>query len=450
MFREMLRFVIRNLARFAYTIIFSLALTVVFAIADDDRSRAVAANQSVAKAVRIGGDIHRTRFVMDLSDKVPFRLFTLADHYRVVVDMPNVRFKLPKGAGRKGRGLIKAYRFGLFAPGKSRIVIDVTRPVLIDKVFVLPAQNGQPSRLVIDLTPTNRQTFLAKLKETRKSQSNMFQNNVAAKKTVQLKSAPRRSGKSVVKKTKLPLVVIDPGHGGIDAGAIGVGGTNEKDIVLRFAKLLKKELGRRGHVRVKMSRSKDVFVPLPERVSFARTHAADLFVSIHADSIAKRRAKGVRGASVYTLSEEASDLEAAALAEKENRSDIIAGVELPPPTSDVPQILIDLAQRETKNYSVVFANMVVGEMKGSALIKRDPIRSANFRVLTAPDVPSVLVELGYLSSRADEKLLKSHKWRTKVAVSLVKAIEDYFAKRKLNRLPMLLDENLGKLTASGR
>lgn len=446
----MLRFVIRNLARIAYTIIFSLALTVVFAVADTDRSRAVEANRFVAKAARIGGDILRTRFVVDLSDKVPFRLFTLADHYRVVVDMPNVRFNLPKGAGRKGRGLIKAYRFGLFAPGKSRIVIDVTRPVLVAKAFVLPAQNGQPSRLVIDLTPTNRQTFLAKLKETRKSQSKIFQHTAAAKKTVHLKSAPPGSGESVVQKTKLPLVVIDPGHGGIDAGARGVGGTNEKDIVLRFSKLLKKELGRRGHVRVKLSRSKDVFIPLPERVSFARTHAADLFVSIHADSIAKRRAKGVRGASVYTLSEEASDLEAAALAEKENRSDIIAGVELPPPTSDVPQILIDLAQRETKNYSVVFANMVVGKMKGSALIKRDPIRSANFRVLTAPDVPSVLVELGYLSSRADEKLLKSHKWRKKVAASLVNAIEDYFAKRKVDRLPMLLDENLGKRTARGR
>ncbi|MGI9386410.1 MAG: N-acetylmuramoyl-L-alanine amidase [Methyloligellaceae bacterium] len=411
---------------------------------------AAATNQTIAKSARIGGDKSRTRLIVDLSNKVPFRYFTLADHYRVVIDMPNVRFRLPTGVGRKGRGLIEAFRYGLYAPGQSRIVIDVKGPVLVDKAFVLPSENGQPSRLVVDLVPTDRQSYLAKMRDSRKDRIRASKKSSQARKAAQAKAAPPVSRQSVHKKTQLPLVILDPGHGGIDSGAIGVSGTNEKKIVLQFSKLLRKELLRRGRLRVKMSRTNDIFVPLPERVRFARSHEADLFVSIHADSIAKRRAKGVRGATIYTLSEKASDLEAETLAEKENRSDIIAGVELPPPTNKVSEILIDLAQRETKNYSVVFANMLVDELKGSALVKRDPIRFANFRVLKAPDVPSVLLELGYLSSQADAKLLKSSKWRKKVAAAIAKAIEGYFKGRTQGQLPMLLDKNFGKLSARGK
>lgn len=436
----------RKIYIFINIIILACGLT----FADAGLSAAEAANQIIAKSARIGGDKLRTRLVVDLSSHVPFRLFTLADHYRVVVDMPNVRFQLPKGAGRKGRGLIEAFRYGLYALGQSRIVIDVKRPVLVDKSFVLPAQNGQPARLVIDLVPTDRRSFLANMRENRKSRSRASLKFVPAHKAAQVKPASPASGQSVHKKIQHPLVVLDPGHGGIDAGAIGIAGTNEKKIVLQFAKLLKQQLTRRGRVRVKMSRATDVFIALPERVRFARTNSADLFVSIHADSIARRRAKGVRGASVYTLSEKASDLEAAALAENENRSDIIAGVELPPPTNKVSEILIDLAQRETKNYSVILANMIIGELKGNVLVKRDPIRFANFRVLKAPDVPSVLIELGYLSSRADEKLLKSLKWRKKVTAAIAQAIEDYFERRRRRRLPMLMDSKFGKVTARGR
>ncbi len=433
-----------------FIIVFAIFLAGVTVLSGISPSTAAAANQIIASSARTGGDNLRTRLVVDLSSEVPFRIFTLADHYRVVIDMPNVRFQLPDGVGQKPRGLIEAFRYGLYAPGQSRIVIDVKQPVLVDKSFVLPAQNSQPARLVIDLTPTDRPTYLAKMKEGRQARARASEMSRLARATLQANLAPPQIRQSEHQKVRVPLVVLDPGHGGIDAGAISVGGAKEKDIVLQFSKLLRKVLVRRGRVQVKLSRSSDIFIPLPERVQFARTHEADLFVSIHADSIARRRAKGVRGATVYTLSEKASDLEAAALADMENRSDIIAGVELPPPTNKVSEILIDLAQRETKNYSVVFANMIVDGLKGNALIKRDPIRFANFRVLKAPDVPSVLIELGYLSNRADEKLLKSPKWRKKVAAAIAEAVETYFDKRSERRLPMLMDGNFGQLTARER
>ena len=204
--------------------------------------------------------------------------------------------------------------------------------------------------------------------------------------------------------------------------------------MLNFSKLLKKRLAESGSYKIYLTRSIDTFIPLAGRVKIARKKEAQLFISVHADSLPKRKAKGVRGATVYTLSDKASDAEAKQLALKENRSDILAGVELPEKSNPVTSILIDLAQRETKNHSIAFAKTLLTYLKDTGRLNKKPHRSANFRVLTAPDIPSVLLELGYLSSREDTKLMKSEKWRNKVANAIVKAVDTYFSKQ-VARIP---------------
>ena len=363
---------------------------------------------------RLGGDENQTRFVVDLTRKIALRAFTLADPYRVVIDLPQVTFKLPPRAGESGRGLVKAFRFGLVMQGGSRIVLDVSKPVRVEKAFVLDAVEGQPARLVLDLASTDRETFLRTLALESKPRA----------------SEPRRLDRDPARKgDPRPLIVIDPGHGGIDTGTkAGGGGVLEKTIVLDFALLLRDQIERTGKYRVVMTRTDDTFVELAERVHMARQRQASLFISIHADAL--RRGEGeAQGATVYTLSETASDAEAARLAENENRADVIAGIDLSHEPGDVADILIDLAQRETKTFSMHFAKSLVTELKTVAKLHKQPLKSAGFKVLKAPDVPSVLVELGYVSSKEDLKQLTSGAWRTRTANSIVQAIDQFFSTR---------------------
>lgn len=387
--------------------------------------------ETVSSGARLGGDKRRTRFVADLSKKVSFRIFTLSDPYRVIVDLPDVNFQMPENLGKTGRGLIHAFRFGRFAPGKSRIVIDVAGPFLVDKSFVLGAGADQPARLVIDLVPTDKATFLIAQKKLRLRNAALHgEKEQSQPKDDEVALLTQRKAKPVGDK---PIVVIDPGHGGLDSGAVSVNGIKEKDLVLDFAAVLKNRLQETGKYKVHMTRSDDTFIPLTDRVQIARHKGAGLLISIHADSLPRRKAKGVRGATVYTLSEEASDDEAKALAAKENRSDILAGLDLPDRKSPVSSILIDLAQRVTKNESIGFANMLLGNLKGTGRLNKKPHRFANLRVLRAPDVPSVLLELGYLSSKDDEKLLKSRNWQTKVSDAIVRSVNKYFSQRVARR-----------------
>jgi len=221
------------------------------------------------------------------------------------------------------------------------------------------------------------------------------------------------------------VVIVDAGHGGIDPGTLGRNGTREKDVVLSVARELRKGLEATGRYKVQLTRDGDVFIPLRERVNIARLAQADLFVSLHADSNDHR---DIRGASVYTLSEDASDREAASLAEKENMSDVLAGVDLSGDNSPVASILIDLAQRDTMNRSVRFAERVITILPRATMVKPiSPHRSAGFAVLKAPDIPATLIELGYLSNSADEAEMGKAAWREKVAASLVTAIDSHFA-----------------------
>ena len=366
----------------------------------------------LATDARLGGDEVQTRLVVDLSRKVDLHVFTLADPYRVVIDIPQVTFRLPPKAGETGRGLIKAFRFGLVMPGGSRIVLDLVKPARVDKAFVVDPADAAPARLVLDLAATDRESFLRKI-----ALDQRFAHPPAA---------PPREQQSSSGDAR-PLIVLDPGHGGIDTGTKGPNGQmEEKDIVLDFAKRLKEKIETAGKYRVLLTRSDDSFVPLAERVRFAREAGASLFISIHADAL-PRKEGDAQGATVYTLSETATDPAAARLAEQENRADVIAGVDLKEQPDDVAGILIDLAQRETKTFSVQFATKLVGIMKQTTRLHKEPIKSAGFRVLRAPDVPSVLVELGYVSNKEDLQSLSSDSWRDHAANSMASAIDGYFS-----------------------
>jgi N-acetylmuramoyl-L-alanine amidase len=365
----------------------------------------------VATDARLGGDESQTRFVMDFSRKIDLRAFTLADPYRVVLDIPQAIFQLPPKTGEVGRGLIKAFRFGLVMQGGSRMVFDLAKPARIEKAFVVDATDGAPARLVLDLVATDRESFLRR---------------IAVDSTLSRADLPRAKGVEAKNGDPRPLVVLDPGHGGIDTGTKGPGGVEEKDIVLNFAQRLRDRVEKTGKYRVLMTRTDDTFVPLADRVRIARDAGAALFVSIHADSLPHGEGDA-QGASVYTLSETATDSEAARLAEKENRADVIAGVDLKSEPDDVAGILLDLAERETKSLSIQFAHRLVGDMKSATRLHKTPLKSAGFRVLRAPDVPSVLVELGYVSNRQDLESLLSESWRNRTADSIAQAIDSYFA-----------------------
>jgi N-acetylmuramoyl-L-alanine amidase len=365
----------------------------------------------VATDARLGGDESQTRFVMDLSHKIDIRAFTLADPYRVVLDIPQIVFRLPPKTGESGRGLIKAFRFGLVMQGGSRVVFDLVKPARIEKAFVVDATDSAPARLVLELVATDRESFLRR---------------IAAESVPERSDLPHASGAVAKSNDPRPVVVLDPGHGGIDTGTKGPNGEEEKDIVLDFAQRLRDRLDKAGKYRVVMTRTDDTFVPLGDRVRIARDAGAALFVSIHADSL-PRREGDAQGATIYTLSETATDSEAARLAEKENRADVIAGVDLKSEPDDVADILIDLAERETKSFSVQFAHKLLGDMKGVTRLHKTPLKSAGFRVLRAPDVPSVLVELGYVSNRADLQSLLSDSWRNRTADAIAHAIDSYLS-----------------------
>jgi N-acetylmuramoyl-L-alanine amidase len=358
----------------------------------------------------------QTRFALELSDPVDVRVYTLTNPNRVVIDMPDVLWRAGDDARPSGRRAVKSYRFGQFRRGNFRFVVDLNTPVKVEAPQLVPPEQGMSFQLMIDLTPTTREAFAAAAGWPTGS---AFETASAAPPAGPSAPAPQRGD------AQRRLVVVDAGHGGIDPGTHGHTGVREKDLVLAVARELRRALEATGRYRVQLTRDNDVFIPLRERVSIARAAHADLFVSLHADS---NDHPDIRGASVYTLSEDASDREAATLAEKENMSDVIAGVDLTGENSPVASILIDLAQRDTMNRSVRFAERALTAMAPATLVRpTSPHRSAGFAVLKAPDIPAVLIELGYLTNREDEVEMMKPAWRAKVAASLVTAIDGHFS-----------------------
>lgn len=375
------------------------------------------ADRPAIKDVRIGVGPDQTRFVLEFSASVPYRVFSLADPGRVVIDMPQTDWSALSPETIDSSGLVSGYRYGAYQPGITRVVIDLAKPASVRRHFALPADGGTGPRIVIDMAPASATQPQAAMESGGWAEYA----NALAQQRAEDRAAPAvQDGRRVV--------VLDPGHGGVDPGAIGASGVREKTIVLAFAKNLKDVLEATGRYRVVMTRSDDTYIKLRDRYEVAHAAEAGLFISIHADS---HSSASLRGMSFYTLSEKASDKEAEALAQKENLSDVIAGTDLTGYEEDVTSILISLAQQSVKASSASFAEALVQEMGRSVKLLRNPHRFAGFAVLKSPNVPSVLIELGFLSNRSDEQILRQPDRQRKTAAAMARAIDTFFDRKEL-------------------
>jgi N-acetylmuramoyl-L-alanine amidase len=400
---------------------------------------------------RFGEHPDKVRIVLELSEATEFRVFLLPNPWRIVIDMPDFEWQV-KAVPTPVTSGIRSIRQGALQAGVSRIVIDMSKPVTIKSVFTLPRDRNAPERLVIDFAGATEAAFHAQKGkvwgrlnvEGHHPESAAPMASASSQQQRQAiiappQAPPRMSDSSTdgnsglvpsrkPLRTEKPLIIIDAGHGGIDPGAVGSGGIAEKNVTLTMAKELKRQLEASGRYRVMMTRDRDTYLRLHQRVAYAREKDGDLFISLHADSIGKG---SIRGASVYTLSENASDEQTEMLAQRENRADLIAGVDLSAEDEVVVNILVDLTMRDTMNQSSFLANTVVGGMSANGIrTLENPHRSAGFAVLKAPDIPSILIEMGFMSNGADAQMLSSASFQQKFAKSIVRSLDQYFEKMR--------------------
>lgn len=393
--------------------------------------------------VRIGQNEDRTRMVVETDESVEARIFYLENPNRLVFDFPNLKMRtevesitVPDGS------VIRKLRSGQYDPSTYRLVVDLSKKVKL-KSFQIKKEKGYNYRYVIDVYPSRNWDGVKSQRDSTKAVK-----NVTASKVIEVEKS--KAQEHLVSKSHLPdilksleenapveglkkgkkrkfTVMIDPGHGGVDPGAIGRRyKTREKDVNLNVARLLQKKINEMPGYTAKLTRSTDVFVELRNRIKRAQNADADLFISLHADSHDNRH---LRGASVYVLSEKASDREAASLARHVNRGDMVAGLELKEEASDVRDILIDLTQRETLNSSALLAKEVLSSVKESSVnVRAKDTKFAGFVVLKAPDIPSILVELSYLSNEFDEKMLRSSRGQERLAIAIAQGVKNYVRK----------------------
>lgn len=374
-------------------------------------SAALAAESLKATSMLIAGDDDRTRVIVDFNQKPAFSVRYLQNPNRTIVDIPSdVSFDFPPESAA-AKGLYSLIRYGAMSAGHTRIVLTSQAPSSLEFAKVEAGEGGQGFRLVLDGVKTTAEKLASLVKDddwqdvhtTRKGRGDRL-------------GEPDQNEKAFV-------VAVDAGHGGIDTGAVSrQDNTEEKNITLAFARELAAEFNKRPGFKAFLTRSEDVFLSLSERVRIARQNGANLMISLHADTL---RQKNIRGATIYTISEKASDRLAAELAQRENVSDEIAGVVPEDTSAEASDILIDLTRRETQAFSERLAQSVVNAFEGQIKLINNPHRHAGFRVLRAPDVPSILIELGFLSNSEDEKLLKEESYRKEVSGLIVDATDHY-------------------------
>jgi N-acetylmuramoyl-L-alanine amidase len=388
------------LIRFVAAILFAAITSASFA-------GIAAAKDPAVTGVRLGVNDGKTRVVLDLTKATPYSAFLLENPYRLVIDLPELDWGVNGDTGAAARGVVEGMRYGLFRAGNSRVVVDLKGPVRI----VAHSALAKPDRLMFDLLPVPASKY-------KRGQ------------TVALNNWKPPTGKAIpVPRAKKAgdarrIVIIDAGHGGVDPGAVR-GNIHEKRITMAVAEEVRRQLNASKRYRVVMTRNRDIFVELRDRVKLAQDNEGDIFISLHADTHPKRK---TRGASIYTLSERASDKEAARLARKENASDLVGGLDLSPYSKEVTGFLLDLTRRRTMEESSVFANMMIAQFRKKK-INMQPYKThrfAGFAVLKAPDVPSVLIEMGYLSNKTDRKMLQAKGFRKKVARAILAGLDDYF------------------------
>lgn len=362
--------------------------------------------------VRIGVHPDKTRLVIEMSRESAFRSFTLSSPERLVVDLPSFSWQ-PSSIQLPENSLISDVRRGALSDTTGRLVFDLKQSAAIQAAFILPANAQKHARLVIDFN----------IGESNKIWGNYLANESIATPDFKRPAPVTETAPEYTLPTKEHYtIVLDAGHGGQDPGA-NRGKILEKHITLALVKTLKKELEAKGNFTVHLTRNSDKYIKLYDRVKIARSYKPDLFVSLHADAIGK---SNVRGASIYTLSEKASDAQTAKLAARENKADLIAGIDLSHEEKDVANILLDLAQRDTMNQSNFLAERLAKSMKESGIrMLENPHRSAGFAVLKAPDIPSILIEAGFISNAQEAKLLNQESYRQKIAATLAEGLEAY-------------------------
>lgn len=385
----------------------------------------VAQAETDLKNIRLGAQKQDTvRLVLDLSDRPDYKVLLLKNPYRVVIDVQDTKAALDGTPLISAGELISGVRYGKIGTDSVRIVAETTKAAIVNKVFFLAPQGGFVWRLVIDIKSATESEFEKSRLE------NTSDDGKPATKKKNTDALPPAAQKLFEEKPyqQKPLIVLDAGHGGRDPGAISYSGYYEKFLTLRMVKELQATLLSTGKYRVRLTRSDDRELALGKRVKIARNAKADVFISIHADSAKNKDAKGL---SVYSLSEKASDKEAAALAERENKADSLINVDFSDKTPEVANILIDLARRDTMNTSKVLAESIAKELGKNIRVLPNTHRSAGFAVLKSPDFPSVLVEIGYLSNPTEERLLRTPSYRKKLAVALSRAIDKFFHNKSI-------------------
>ena len=387
----------------------------------------------------VKGDTTRTRFVIGLEKPADFQVLSLSNPNRVIVDMPDVRMQLPVHNSAESVGLVQSFYGGLSAPGKTRVVIAVTAPVIVEKAIVEKSRDGRSHRLVLDIVPVDP-ALRGQPRKPLKTTVAMASLGAPAGGSNMQPPLPKPAVRPEVKAQKAfkPIIVIDPGHGGHDSGAQKFG-TVEKDVVLAFSKVLRDKLNATGRYKVLMTRDTDTFIELDARRDFGEKHNAALFIAVHADYAGAQ----ARGATIYSLRDGvAKDLKRSAKGEVS--ANVLSATELAAvkkhdgDASTVKNILSDFAEREVevnKERTNLFSRSVIDFMGGSTNLQNNPDRSASFRVLKTAKVPAVLIELAYVTNRQDAANLKSDEWRNKVSSSIGTAVENYFS-NQMARLPM--------------
>ncbi|MGI9400115.1 MAG: N-acetylmuramoyl-L-alanine amidase [Rhizobiaceae bacterium] len=370
---------------------------------------------AIVSAGRVAGDENSTRIYFDFDRKIEFKSFLMDEPERMVIDGSSMLFRFANPDDLEPRGLVSYLRYGAIGSDRSRIVVSLSGPAEISEIKLQELESAQKFRLTIDLSKVSPEQFRQSIAN---QQQLLGKSGETAVKGDRMRPAEKKEGHFVI--------VLDPGHGGIDGGAIGAKGTREKDLTLQIANKLAEKISAKGPFDVKLTRNSDVFLSLRERVNFARRNKADLVISIHADSL---KQKWVRGASIYTLSNKASDALAQQLAESENMADIAAGLDNPVEEEVVSGILADLTARETKVFSLAFSSTLTGNLSSGIKMIKNPQRSAGFMVLKAPEVPGVLLELGYLSNAEDEKLLTDPEWQDNIARLIANSVFSFFEPR---------------------
>ncbi|WDQ98702.1 N-acetylmuramoyl-L-alanine amidase [Devosia sp. J2-20] len=370
--------------------------------------------------VRVTVTPERARLVIDLAAKTEFSLVSLSEPDRLAIDVRAATLTVPEPVATPSEeGVISEYRVEQAGPDRVRTTLMLSAPAQVQQAYVLDPFEDQPARLVVDIIPASAGEFATNVARDLATAQDM----AALGAVVPVTDSSTPAGGSELPIATRPLVVIDPGHGGIDSGAEAAGGIKEKDIVLSFALKLQQLLVDSGRFDVALTREDDTFLRLEERVALARNNKADIFISIHADSFQQPE---IRGASVYTRDENATDVLDKVLADSENKSDVIAGFAMPQMAPEVVDILLDLMRREMRHQSYTLAQSIVHQLEPSVTLRRFPVRQADFFVLQAPDVPSVLVELGFLSNASDMANLLQGDWQSRTADALARGISSYF------------------------